>query len=198
MIASSLVFLWVYEQVGFWLLWLLLRLFLLLSCLPRLNTTVLALSYYVLFCYVWLLCLKSSFFSNEKQKGSESGGKGKWRETGRSRGRGNCSQNILYKNPFSKEKEDKKRKVKRPILKALLWFRDEKPVSFPSPSPSPCGLYLATISHLFSVSLTNSPLQALAHFRPIHLALPMASVPALYHTWTGPPWFHQKPIAQAS
>jgi hypothetical protein len=53
----------------------------------------------------------------------------------------------------------------------------------PSHSPSQCGLYFATISHLLCFP-DNSPPQALAHCRSFLLALPTASVLALCHTWT--------------
>ena len=48
--------------------------------------------------HVWLLSLRSLFFSNEGQKGSGPGGEEKWEGTGRRRGRGNSNQDISYGN----------------------------------------------------------------------------------------------------
>jgi hypothetical protein len=42
---------------------------------------------------VWLLSLRSLFLSNERQKGDLEG----WVRTGKSRGRGNCNLDIIYK-----------------------------------------------------------------------------------------------------
>ena len=41
------------------------------------------------FYFVWLLTLRSLFFSNEKQKDSRSGGEKIWGANGRSKGKGN-------------------------------------------------------------------------------------------------------------
>ena len=51
---------------------------------PATRWSVLLLSYYILFCHVWLLSLRSLFFSNERQKGSEHRGERMWGGTGRS------------------------------------------------------------------------------------------------------------------
>lgn len=60
------------------------------------EMTILASSYYILFCHV---CL---FLYNERQKGNRSGGEGRYRVTGQNRGRENYNQIILYeKNLFS-------------------------------------------------------------------------------------------------
>ena len=88
-------------------------LFLLLVYHVHLDMIVFALSYYIVFFHVWLLCLGSPFFSNERQKGADPEGKGEkgrgkmgekrrgrgeergvgriWGGTRRSRGMGNYS-----------------------------------------------------------------------------------------------------------
>jgi hypothetical protein len=61
---------------------------------------VFVLSYYVLFYYY---PLDACSFSNERQKGVVCRWEGRWGETRESRRRGNCNQDILYKekNLFS-------------------------------------------------------------------------------------------------
>lgn len=68
------------------------------SCLPGLSNSnvMVSILYYILFCYVSLLFLRSLFFSNERQKGSGCGWERRWGETERSIGKGNCIQIILY------------------------------------------------------------------------------------------------------
>ena len=49
-------------------------LILLLVNMSNFNVVVFASSYYILFCYGWLLSIRSLLFSDERQKGSGSGG----------------------------------------------------------------------------------------------------------------------------
>jgi hypothetical protein len=60
------------------------------------NKIVFVLSYYILFCHVWLLSLKSLFFSKVR-KGMDPEGRGgeEWGDV-RDRGRGDSKQSILY------------------------------------------------------------------------------------------------------
>ena len=53
---------------------------------------VFVLSYYIVFYYY---PLEACLLSNEREKGSRSRWEGRWGGTGRSRGRGNCSLNVL-------------------------------------------------------------------------------------------------------
>jgi hypothetical protein len=46
--------------------------------LSSLHELVFALSYYILFCPIWLLSLQALFFTSERQKGSRSGEEGRW------------------------------------------------------------------------------------------------------------------------
>lgn len=54
---------------------------------PRLDVVVLLSLIIFLCCCVWLVSLRSLFFSKERHKGSDSGWEGRWGGTGRSRGR---------------------------------------------------------------------------------------------------------------
>ena len=57
------------------------------GCIANFDVKVFVLSYYISFCYVWLLSLRSLIlFSNERLKGSSCGVEGKRGGTGRSRG----------------------------------------------------------------------------------------------------------------
>lgn len=51
---------------------------------------VFALSYCVLFCYVWLLCLGFCYFSEEEIEVGEIWGEGRLGGPGRNEGMGNC------------------------------------------------------------------------------------------------------------
>lgn len=57
---------------------------LILLCITMSNIDMIALasSYYILFCQVWLLSIRSLFFSKERQKEGGSGGEGGWEELG--------------------------------------------------------------------------------------------------------------------
>lgn len=57
--------------MGFWILSLPLGLFS-FCCLLKLDVMCFVLSFYVLFCYVWLLALKILLFSNKRQQSSRS------------------------------------------------------------------------------------------------------------------------------
>lgn len=57
------------------------------------STMVFALSYYILFCHIWLLFLRILFFSNVRQKGGGYGREGRWRGARWSRWRGG---DIIY------------------------------------------------------------------------------------------------------
>lgn len=62
------------------------------------NVLVFALSYYILFLYL------RSLFVSERQRRGGFGWEGNWGRTGRSRGKGNCNQDMIYymrKNLFS-------------------------------------------------------------------------------------------------
>ena len=82
-------------------------------CLVALsNTDVIffAFCYYILFCHVWLLSLKNLFFYSERKKENESWGEGRWRDTGRNRGRRNCNQDVLYEKTIYFQKWENKLK----------------------------------------------------------------------------------------
>lgn len=54
------------------------------------NVLVFALSYYILFLYL------RSLFVSERQRRGGFGWEGNWGRTGRSRGKGNCNQDMIY------------------------------------------------------------------------------------------------------
>lgn len=62
--------------------------------------TVLLLPYSILFALVWLLPLRNLSLSNDKQKGSGPRMDGKYVQNGRSRGRENYNQYIVYEKIF--------------------------------------------------------------------------------------------------
>lgn len=71
-------------------------LYLLLVCLSNLDMMSRILPGCVLFGYILLLSLRRPFFSDERQKEIESRWKERLKGTGRSRGRKNFNQDILY------------------------------------------------------------------------------------------------------
>lgn len=91
--AISLVLLWeswLWEQVGVWILCWLLGLF--SSCwtsMPNFNITVFVSYYYIYF------AMFGFYLIDNRQKGSGSGGERRWGRTGRKRGRGKYSRDIL-------------------------------------------------------------------------------------------------------
>lgn len=52
-------------------------------------------SYSILFCHVWLLYIRGLFSPDERQRESGSGRERKWGRAGKSKGVGECEQDIL-------------------------------------------------------------------------------------------------------
>lgn len=69
-------------------------LFLLSGCRVQLQNDDFALSHYISICHIWLVFLRSLFFSDEKEKGDRPGRQEQGR-AGRRR-RGNYNQNVIY------------------------------------------------------------------------------------------------------